>query len=336
MVDLAADQTEAVVRAVEGVAGRADRLLEAAARCASAIRGGGVLVVGAGPQRHAHADHVAVEFVHPVVAGRRSVPALVADGAIAGPAAHLWLGPGPLPAWVPRAGAVDLSALVETTDPVHVDVALVLVHHLLWELTHVLLDDHGPEGYLAGLLRSSDRPVGADDVVAKVERSAQTIRASLTRHTALLTDVAHRVRRGRLRIWTFGQGGSAADAALAARRLGGSCLSSNPAVLTALVNDLGPDEMYVRQVDAHVGSEDLVIALTTSGASSAVLRGLAAARRAGARTLALTGHAGLVGPADEDSSSATDVLAVDSDSIHRIQEAHLAAVGVVAGLASAR
>lgn len=324
------DAIAEVVATVAGVADRADLLVDAARRCANAIRHGGSLVIEAHPERRPHAEHVAVEFVHPVITGKRAVPALVATphARTTDPGAlRLWLGPGAAPD--EKMPTIDV-ALVAGAAPAHLaDVTMVLTHHLLWELTHAVLDEDRPDGYLADLGSTASAGIDPTDVEVKVEQAAGTIGATLPRHAAMLVDVATSLAEATGRIWTFGQGGSAADAALVATRLGGACLSMNAAVLTALVNDIGSDAMYVRQVATHVRSGDLVIALTTSGTSPAVLRGLAAATAIGARTVACAGASGL---ADDEGAHtvATDVLDVGSDSIHRIQETHLAAVAVLA------
>lgn len=330
------DAIAEVVAVVAGVADRADLLVNAARRCAEAVRDGGSLVIEAHPERRPHAEHVAVEFVHPVITGKRAVPALVATphARMTDPGAlRLWLGPGATPD--EKMPTIDVALVAGEAAAHLVDVTMVLTHHLLWELTHAVLDEDRPDDYLADLGRTASHGIGPTDVEAKVEQAAETIGTTLPRHATMLVDVATSLAETTDRVWTFGQGGSAADAALVAASLGGTCLSTNAAVVTALVNDIGPDAMYVRQVATHVRSEDLVIALTTSGASPAVLRGLAAATAIGARTVACTGAAGL---ADDDGSHtiATDVLDVDSDSIHRIQETHLAAVAVLAREAGRR
>lgn len=337
MADATVDHATAeLVALMTGVADRADQLVACARRCATTIRHGGSLVIDTHPERRAHAEHVAVEFVHPVITGKRAVPALIAIPDARAAAAgdlRVWLGPGPPPDG--RGPTIDL-ALVAGPAPAHLaDVTMVLAHHLLWELTHAVLDEDRPDDYLADLGRAASRGVDATDVIIKVEQAVDITRTTLSRHAGLLGDLAITLAGSAGRVWTFGQGGSAADAALVATRLGGMCLSANAAVLTALVNDIGPDAMYVRQVATHVRSKDLVIALTTSGASPAVLRGLTAATSTGARTVACTGAAGL---ADDDGTRtiATDVLAVGSDSIHRIQETHLAAIAMVVGLAAHR
>lgn len=338
------DRFDEVIRAltstVASVAERADLLLDAARRCAEVVTAGGTLWVDSEDIRRPHAEHVAVEFVHPVITGKRAVPALVveAGGRALGQTrdGRVWLGPGPDPrvSSGSAAGCVDLAAVVGPVDGRFSDVAVVLVHHLLWEVTHAFLEQSTAEGYLSGLDVGARRGPTAEDIRDKVATSAATISATVNRHDARLRLLAGMLGGGESirRVWVLGQGGSAADAAVAALRLRGICLSTNPAVLTALVNDIGPDAVYVRQIHTHVRHDDVVIALTTSGASSPVLVALAAAVSIGALTVACTGSGGLVGAA-ESCPSGTVVLDVASDSIHRIQEAHLALVGVLAAMA---
>jgi hypothetical protein len=110
-----------------------------------------------------HAEHVAVEFVHPVIVGKRALPADVVQDhdpvaalrALVSPGdVIVALGPGVeellrrAPAWGaetvwigtgerPPAGAADHVLWVD--DPVEV----VLAYHLLWELTHVCFEHPG-------------------------------------------------------------------------------------------------------------------------------------------------------------------------------------------------
>jgi D-sedoheptulose 7-phosphate isomerase len=67
-----------------------------------------------------------------------------------------------------------------------------------------------------------------------------------------------------------------------------------------------------------VGRGDIVVGLTTSGASANVLAGLRAARRLGARTVAFTGAR-----TERIRSLADVLLAVPSRDTQRIQEAHI-------------
>jgi hypothetical protein len=127
------------------------------------------------PRWPSHARHVAVEFVHPVVVGKRALPAtcltdrdvvaalrlaaragdvVVAvapadDGDVAAVMRHapawglhtVWIGAGdPRPA----PGAADHVLWLDTdvVDAAHGG-GLVLVYHLLWELTHVCFEHPG-------------------------------------------------------------------------------------------------------------------------------------------------------------------------------------------------
>ena len=69
-------------------------------------------------------------------------------------------------------------------------------------------------------------------------------------------------------------------------------LVSQAALLTAIANDQGGDLVFAQQVVAYGRPGDLLLALTTSGASPNVLHALRAARALGLRTLALTGPGG--------------------------------------------
>lgn len=137
------------------------------------------------------------------------------------------------------------------------------------------------------------------------------------------------VRRGR-KVILFGNGGSAADAQhLAADFVGrfgrdrspipALALTADTSVITSLGNDFGFDRIFARQVEALAGKRDVVIAISTSGRSRNVIEGAEAAKRAGARVIALTGRNGgaLARLADV-------AIRVPSDSTARVQEAHIA------------
>lgn len=126
------------------------------------------------PQWEPHAHHVAVEFVHPVIMGKRALPSvalvesdpvaqarvaaqpgdlLIAVASATEPAAidamrrapvwgvrTLWIGSGPRP----PAGAADHVLWVDSDDPmVPATGRFVLLYHLLWELTHVCFEHAG-------------------------------------------------------------------------------------------------------------------------------------------------------------------------------------------------
>jgi D-sedoheptulose 7-phosphate isomerase len=137
------------------------------------------------------------------------------------------------------------------------------------------------------------------------------------------------------KILIFGNGGSAADAQHFAgellgrfrdtrRPLAAIALTTDPSVVTGVGNDFGFESLFARQVTALARPGDLVVGLTTSGMSENVVRGLRAAREAGAVPVAWTGvEPGAAGEAAE------IVLAVPSTTTARIQEVHTLAMHAV-------
>jgi D-sedoheptulose 7-phosphate isomerase len=131
------------------------------------------------------------------------------------------------------------------------------------------------------------------------------------------------------RVISFGNGGSAADAqhltgelvgrfARERRPLAAVALSVDPSVVTCIANDYSFEDVFARQVEAHARPGDVAVAYTTSGRSENVVRGLRAARAAGATTVVFTGGDGT--PAADHADVA---LVVRSGSTPRVQELHL-------------
>ena len=137
------------------------------------------------------------------------------------------------------------------------------------------------------------------------------------------------------RVYTFGNGGSAVDAQHFAEELVGrfkrerrplpaQSLAVDSAAVTCIANDYSFEEVFERQVRAFVRNGDIAIGFTTSGRSANVVRGLAAAREAGATTVLFGGGDG--GPAAEHADHA---LVVPSRSTARIQEMHVLFLHIV-------
>jgi D-sedoheptulose 7-phosphate isomerase len=137
--------------------------------------------------------------------------------------------------------------------------------------------------------------------------------------------------RDRRRIFTLGNGGSAATASHMACDLGNNVvaanrprlditsLSENAATLTALANDRGYAAVFADQLTGISCPGDVLIAISGSGNSRNVVETLSAGRAAGLTTIALLGRGGgrarLL--ADVDISVADDDYGV-------IEDAHLA------------
>ncbi|MBP2018401.1 D-sedoheptulose 7-phosphate isomerase [Symbiobacterium terraclitae] len=137
------------------------------------------------------------------------------------------------------------------------------------------------------------------------------------------------------RIYAFGNGGSAADAQHFTAELVGRyrrerrplpavALTTDPSAVTCIGNDYDFADLFARQVEGLVRPGDVVVGITTSGNSENVLRGLEAARRQGAVTVALTGGSGgRVAPV------ADHALVVPSGTTARIQEMHILMIHMI-------
>lgn len=136
----------------------------------------------------------------------------------------------------------------------------------------------------------------------------------------------------------FGNGGSAADAQhLAAElvvrlhadrpSLPALALTTNTSVLTATGNDYGFEQLYSRQIESLVARGDVLVAISTSGTSPNVVRGIEAGARRGAFRVALTGETGgaLADKVDL-------LLNVPSRDAQRIQESHITIGHIACGL----
>jgi hypothetical protein len=126
------------------------------------------------PQWEPHAHHVAVEFVHPVIVGKRALPALALTSPDVVAQARVSVRPGDVliavaragdpavgdlmrraPAWGassvwigsgerPPNGVADHVLWIDDTDPLAPATGrFVLMYHLLWELTHVCFEHPG-------------------------------------------------------------------------------------------------------------------------------------------------------------------------------------------------
>ena len=146
-------------------------------------------------------------------------------------------------------------------------------------------------------------------------------------------------RRGR--IFFFGNGGSASDAQHLATELvvrykrnrapiAALALTTDTSALTAIGNDFGFDDLFSRQIEALCRAGDLAIGISTSGNSENVLRGLKAAKAAGAVAAGLSGRDGgrMRGLADP-------LLVVPCDDTARIQEMHITLGHMFCGLLEA-
>lgn len=173
-------------------------------------------------------------------------------------------------------------------------------------------------------------PKSIERMQASVRASLETQERFFAEHLGSLTEafdeVALVLRNGG-KLLILGNGGSAADAQhLAAEfvnryrvdrpALSAIALTTDTSTLTSIGNDSDFRYVFSRQIEALGKSEDLLLAITTSGNSVNVLEGIRQAREMGIRTLALTGGGG--GRAKE-LADRTICVSV-SDQTARIQE----------------
>ncbi|GAA2247813.1 phosphoheptose isomerase [Streptomyces ruber] len=134
------------------------------------------------------------------------------------------------------------------------------------------------------------------------------------------------------RLLAAGNGGSAAQAQHLTAELVGRYRSDRPpfsaialhadtSSTTAIANDYGVHEVFARQVRAHGRAGDVLVLLSTSGASANLLAAADAGRAAGLRVWALTG------PVPNPLAAGSDeMLGVEATSAATVQELHLVAV----------
>ena len=147
-----------------------------------------------------------------------------------------------------------------------------------------------------------------------------------------IMDVAKRIlgayRKGN-KVLFFGNGGSACDASHLAAELVNRykkdrdglpalALATDMAVVTSIGNDYDYSELFSRQIKAVGNKGDIAIAISTSGNSPNVLKGVEMAKQKGLVTVGFTGKDGgkLAGLVDY-------ALIIPSNNTARIQEAHI-------------
>ena len=141
------------------------------------------------------------------------------------------------------------------------------------------------------------------------------------------------------KVMLCGNGGSAADcqhiAAEFVGRMGNPdrpplpalALTTDTSCLTAMANDYGFEDIFRRQVEVLGHRGDVLVAISTSGNSSNLLRAVAAAKQRGMETVGLLGRGGgaLKGVVDV-------AIEVPSDNTQRIQEGHITVGHIICDL----
>ena len=338
------------------------------------LRGGRLLAFGKGPYA-TDAQHVSVEFVHPVIVGKRALPALdlslvfepwlrailrpgdmvmgfgppegdaQVEAALASASARgamTFSFPGASGAYAlrsPSGNAFEHQELIE------------ILYHTLWETVHVFFEhrelgqDVGAAEFLypfLGQQKQKTEPVieqVASSILIKVQEDAQLrIRVAHKQAEQMVNAAAafvDRIRKGGKLIF-FGNGGSATDAndwaidcvapPAGYKPIPAVSLSMEPANISALANDVGTEVVFLRQLIAQAGPNDVAVGISTSGSSKNIIMALEEARRRGLLTAALLGYDG----GEILRRGLVDYpLVVESDYIPRIQEVQASTYHVI-------
>jgi D-sedoheptulose 7-phosphate isomerase len=357
----------------------AERLARLCHRMAERFaRGGRLVALASTPAARSDARHVAVEFVHPVIVGKRALPALALtapgpelaaqagpllrgddiaiafgtdeDGGAAAGALRVARRRGCLTVAFSAGAGAEWEFEPPAADPYIRQELIETLYHVLWELVHVFFEhrgllsgrdtrpthDAGASSFLYPFL--AEQEADLEHVLADVANSArcksQEIGAlreqTLTENAATLAAAAEALRSSLAAggsLLALGNGGSATDAmdAVADFRACGWAaidLTEDPAILTAIANDIGTQAIFARQVIAYGKPGDMLLALSTSGNSANVIEALAQARRQDLQTVAMVGYDGGRIAAD---GLADYVVITRSEHIPRIQEAQASA-----------
>jgi D-sedoheptulose 7-phosphate isomerase len=214
------------------------------------LRGGRLLAFGRGPYA-TDAQHVSVEFVHPVIVGKRALPALDLsilfrpwlDTILRADDIVMGFGPpeGDPEVWAALDSARERGAMTfgfpgvegsytippASADPFIQQELIELLYHTLWETVHVFFErrelghDVGEAEFLYPFLGREKQATGdvttevANSIRMKVADDAK-LRAQVAREEAetissATVAMSERIRRGG-KLIIFGNGGSATDA----------------------------------------------------------------------------------------------------------------------------
>ena len=177
------------------------------------------------------------------------------------------------------------------------------------------------------------------EVITRIEDSI-SLKRYLQKEAKTLMQIAEllvKAFRNGNKVLLFGNGGSAADAQHIAGELSGKlyrdrkplpaiALTTNTSSLTAIANDYGYEMVFARQLQGLVKKGDVVIGISTSGASPNILSAMEEAKHLGATRVAFTGQGGKL------SQLADYVLSVPSTDTPRIQEVHITAGHIICHL----
>ena len=144
------------------------------------------------------------------------------------------------------------------------------------------------------------------------------------------------------RAYSCGNGGSMCDAMHFAEELTGrfrdnrpgyaALAISDPSHLSCVGNDYGYEQVFARFIEAHGRRDDVLLAITTSGASKNVLAAVQVARQRGMKVIGLTGRH------DTQLAQSVDIAIVTEAGKYadRVQELHIKVIHILIELVERR
>ena len=182
---------------------------------------------------------------------------------------------------------------------------------------------------------ASENAALLESVKQKAQHSIDVKQKFFERHAQDLVNAAQAVANTYMaggKLLSMGNGGSSCDASHIAVEFQHPVTAGRPslpafnmnndnAFFSAVANDVGIQHVFSRQIEAHAKKGDCVIGFSTSGNSANLLDGF---RKAHAMGLTTIGFAGNTGGEMLSCGLLDHCLVVDTDSIHRVQEVHVA------------
>lgn len=175
-------------------------------------------------------------------------------------------------------------------------------------------------------------------IEAVIQSNIQNILAIDQVQLLSIVDDLSEVLKYSKKIFTFGNGGSAAQASHFAtelcvrflddrRPLPAISLNTDGSVLTAIGNDYGFEYIFSRQLEALASPGDVVLAFSTSGKSPNIYYALKKAEQLGLKSYAFLG-----GDGGEVIDIASKSYVVDSYNTARVQEVHMVLIHLLVQL----
>ena len=177
-------------------------------------------------------------------------------------------------------------------------------------------------------------------ILDSFEENIQVISESkkLINEIQLVVNLIIKCFSNKSKVVIFGNGGSAADSQhfaaefigrfqLERKSLPVISLTTDSSILTALGNDYSFDKIFSRQCESIVEENDVVIAISTSGNSLNVIKGIISSKNNGATIVGILGN---------DGGKIKDLvnipIVIPSNSTPRIQESHKLILHIICDL----